>query len=372
MKIPLTDLKAQYLSLQDEINTAVTNVLSSGNYILGPNVQALEEEIADYCGTEFAVSVANGTDALVLCLDAYGIGPGDEVITSPYSFFATAEAISRVGAVPVFVDIDETSYNIDVSKIESSITKRTKAMIPVHLFGQPASMDKIMELANRDKLVVIEDACQAIGASFRGRKTGAFGHAACFSFFPTKNLSGYGDGGMITTSNEEFAGRMRMLRAHGSGKKYHNSTIGYNSRLDEIQAAILRVKLRHLDSWNEARRAKAERYNHLLKGLDLKLPEADSEAVHVYHLYVVRHPKRAEIIKGLENRQIGCGIYYPVPLHHQEAYKRQYSALSLPVAEAASRETFAIPLFPEMTDEQQTFVADELRKILEVIERQSE
>jgi dTDP-4-amino-4,6-dideoxygalactose transaminase len=371
MKIPLTDLKAQYLSLKDEINTAVTSVLSSGSYILGPNVQALEEEIAGYCGTEFAVSVANGTDALVLCLDAYGIGPGDEVITSPYSFFATAEAISRVGAVPVFVDIVEASYNIDDRKIESSITKRTKAIIPVHLFGQPASMDKIMELANRYNLIVIEDACQAIGASFRGRKTGALGHAACFSFFPTKNLSGYGDGGMITTNNEELAGRIRMLRAHGSSKKYYNSTIGYNSRLDEIQAAILRVKLRHLDSWNEARRAKAERYKNLLQGLGFKLPEADSEAVHVYHLYVVRHHKRAEIIKGLENRQIGCGIYYPIPLHQQEAYKLQYFAASLPVAEAASRETFAIPLFPEMTDEQQTFVAAELRKILEEIERQS-
>jgi dTDP-4-amino-4,6-dideoxygalactose transaminase len=371
MKIPLIDLKAGYLSLKDEINTSITGVLSSGNYILGPNVKALEEEIADYCGTKFAVSVANGTDALVLCLDAYGIGPGDEVITSPYSFFATAEAISRVGAVPVFVDIDEASYNIDYRKIESSITERTKAVIPVHLFGQPANMDKIMELANRCNLVVIEDACQAIGASFRGHKTGALGHAGCFSFFPTKNLGGYGDGGMITTSNEELAGRIRMLRAHGSSKKYYNSIIGYNSRLDEIQAAILRVKLKHLDSMNEARRAKAERYNNLLQELGFQLPEAESEAEHVYHLYILSHPKRAEIIKGLENRQIGCGIYYPVPLHRQEAYKLQYSGVSLPVVEAASNETFAIPLFPEMTDEQQNFVVAELRQILEEIERQS-
>lgn len=371
MKIPLTDLTAQYLSLKDEINTAVISVLSSGSYILGSNVQALEEEIADYCGTEFAVGAASGTDALVLCLDAYGIGPGDEVITTPYSFFATAEAISRVGAVPVFVDIDKASYNIGAGKIESSITKRTKAIIPVHLFGQPASMDKIMELANCYNLIVIEDACQAIGGSFKGRKTGSLGHAACFSFFPTKNLGGYGDGGMITTNNEELAKRIRMLRAHGSGKKYYNSTIGYNSRLDEIQAAILRVKLRRLDSWNEARRAKAERYQNLLQGLSFQLPETVSESVHVYHLYVIRHHKRAEIIKGLENRQIGCGIYYPVPLHQQEVYKLQYSDVSLPAAEAASREAFAIPLFPEMTEEQQTFVASELRKILEEIERQS-
>lgn len=369
MKIPLIDLKAGYLSLKDEIDTSVTSVLSSGNYILGPNVQALEKEIADYCGTKFAVSVANGTDALVLCLDAYGIGPGDEVITSPYSFFATAEAISRVGAVPVFVDINEASYNIDYKKIENSITKRTKAMIPVHLFGQPAIMDKIMELANRYNLIVIEDACQAIGASFKGLKTGALGHAGCFSFFPTKNLGGYGDGGMITTSNEEIAGRIRMLRAHGSKKKYYNSIIGYNSRLDEIHAAILRVKLRHLDSLNEARRAKAERYNNLLQGLGFILPVAESEAEHIYHLYILRHHKRAEIIKGLENMQIGCGIYYPVPLHQQEAYKLQYSDISLPVVEKASRETFAIPLFPEMTDEQQFFVVAELKKILAEIER---
>ncbi|TAH69105.1 MAG: DegT/DnrJ/EryC1/StrS family aminotransferase [Anaerolineaceae bacterium] len=369
MKIPLIDLRAGYLSLQDEINSAVTSVLSSGNYILGPNVQALEKEIADYCGTKFAVSVANGTDALVLCLDAYGIGPGDEVITTPYSFFATAEAISRVGATPVFVDIDEASYNIDYKKIENSITKRTKAILPVHLFGQPAPMDNIMDIANRYNLIVIEDACQAIGASFRGRKTGSLGHAACFSFFPTKNLGGYGDGGMITTNNEELAGRIRILRAHGSSKKYYNSIIGYNSRLDELQAAILRVKLGHLDSWNEARRVKAERYNNLLQGQGIKLPEAGSELEHVYHLYILRHPKRAEIIEGLQNRQIGCGIYYPLPLHRQEAYMLEYSDIYLPVVEAVYKETFAIPLFPEMTDEQQTFVAAELGKILEEIER---
>lgn len=371
MKIPLIDLKAGYLSLKDEIDTSVTNVLSSGNYILGPNVQALEKEIAQYCGTKFAISVANGTDALVLCLDAYGIGPGDEVITSPYSFFATAEAISRVGAVPVFVDIDEASYNIDCNKIEGIITKRTKAIIPVHLFGHPANMDEIMEVANRYNLIVIEDACQAIGASYRGHKTGSLGHAACFSFFPTKNLGGYGDGGMITTNNEDLAGRIRMLRAHGSSKKYYNSKIGYNSRLDEIQAAILRVKLKHLDKWNEARRTKAERYKNLLQGLGFIFPEADRETEHVYHLYILRHPKRAEIIKGLENMQIGCGIYYPVPLHQQEAYKLQYSDISLPVVEAASKETFAIPLFPEMSDEQQTYVAAELRKIIEEITRTS-
>lgn len=369
MMVPLMDLKAQYLSLQDEINKAITNVLSSEKYILGPNVRALEEEIADYCGTKFAVGVANGTDALVLCLDAYGIGPGDEVITSPYSFFATAEAISRVGAVPVFVDIDQISYNIDVQKIESSITKRTKAILPVHLFGQPALMDRIMELAKCYNLIVIEDACQAIGATYKGQKTGSLGHAGCFSFFPTKNLGGYGDGGMITTSDEELAGRLRKLRTHGSNKKYYNDIIGYNSRLDEIQAAILRVKLKYLDSWNEARRTKAEKYDKLLQRSEIKLPEVVKDAEHVYHLYIVRHQKRAEIIKGLEERQIGYGVYYPVPLHRQEAYKGKYSTAFLPEVEAASRETFAIPLFPEVTDEQIAIVAEELNNILQAIER---
>jgi dTDP-4-amino-4,6-dideoxygalactose transaminase len=230
-------------------------------------------------------------------------------------------------------------------------------------------MDKIMSLADRYDLRVVEDACQAMGASYKGKKTGSLGHAACFSFFPTKNLGGYGDGGMITTDDEEFAGRIRILRAHGCSKKYYNNIIGYNSRLDEIHAAILRVKLRYLDSWNETRRAKAECYNNLLRGLGLKLPEVVSGAIHIYHLYIIRHQKRTEIIKGLENSQIGCGVYYPVPLHRQEAYKLQYSAVSLPVVEAASKETFAIPLYPEMTDGQLTYVAAELSKILQAIER---
>ncbi|MHB1152958.1 MAG: DegT/DnrJ/EryC1/StrS family aminotransferase [Eubacteriales bacterium] len=366
--IPLLDLKAQYLSLKDEIIKAVDDVLSGGNYILGPNVKAFESEIADYCGTKYAVGVANGSDALVLCLDAYGIGPGDEVITTPYSFFATAEAISRVGAAPVFADIDQTSFNIDTNKIESVITKRTKAIIPVHLFGQPAEMDKIMSLAERYHLKVIEDACQAMGASYKGKKTGSLGHAACFSFFPSKNLGGYGDGGMITTDDEEFAGQIRILRAHGSSKKYYNNSIGYNSRLDELQAAILRIKLKYLDSWNEARRAKAECYNNILRESELKLPAAVPGAKHIYHLYIVSHQKRAEIMKGLETSQIGCGIYYPVPLHRQEVYKLQYSAVSLPVAETASKETFAIPLFPEMNEEQITHIAGALNKILHTIQ----
>jgi dTDP-4-amino-4,6-dideoxygalactose transaminase len=365
--IPLMDLKAQYFSIQDEINTAIADVLSGGNYILGPNVKAFEAEAACYCGTEFAVGVASGTDALVLCLDAYGIGPGDEVITSPYSFFATSEAVSRVGATPVFADIDEKSYNIDPYNIESKITKRTKAIIPVHLFGQPAAMDKIMEIAVYYNLKVIEDACQAMGASYQGKKAGALGHAGCFSFFPSKNLGCYGDGGMVTTNDEELAGRVKILRAHGSSKKYYNSIIGYNSRLDEIQAAVLRVKIKYLDIWNEKRRSKAEFYNNCFNGLGLKIPEAVSGAKHIYHLYVLQHRKRTEIIKGLEESQIGYGIYYPVPLHKQEAHKTHYSDICLPVAEAASKETFAIPLYPEMTEEQLDFVAMELKRILRTV-----
>lgn len=362
------DLKAQYFALKDEILKAVDDVLSGGSYILGPNVKAFEEETAAYCGTKCAVGAANGSDALVLCLDAYGIGPGDEVITSPYSFFATAEAISRVRATPVFADIDET-YNIDANKIEELITGRTKAIIPVHLFGQPAEMDTIMSAAERYDLKVIEDACQAMGASYKGKKTGALGHAACFSFFPSKNLGGYGDGGMITTDDEEFAARIRILRAHGSSKKYYNSVIGYNSRLDELQAAILRIKLRYLDIWNETRRRKAEYYNDLLRNSQLILPATISGTTHIYHLYTVRHPKRSEIMKELETSRIGCGIYYPVPLHRQEVYSRHYASISLPVAEAASKETFAIPLFPEITENQLAYVAAELTKILETLMR---
>ncbi|NLO90190.1 MAG: DegT/DnrJ/EryC1/StrS family aminotransferase [Clostridia bacterium] len=369
MKVPLMDLRAQYLSLQEEINDAVRRVLEGGRYILGPNVEALEEEVADYCGTKYAVGVASGTDALVLSLDALGIGPGDEVITTSYSFFATAEAISRVGARPVFVDIDKDTYNLDVSRIEEKITKHTKAILPVHLFGQMALMDKIMEIAQKHGLVVIEDACQAIGSSYRGRRAGSWGNTGCFSFFPTKNLGGYGDGGMITTNDYELAKRLRRLRAHGSQRKYYNETIGYNSRLDELQAAILRVKLRYLDLWNEARREKAWRYNNLLRGLGLKLPYVVQDTVHVYHLYVVAHRARGEIIHALQHKGVACGIYYPVPLHLQDAYKSLHSNPSLPMAERASEETFAIPLFPEKTESQQDYVVEQLGKILQTLEK---
>jgi dTDP-4-amino-4,6-dideoxygalactose transaminase len=368
MNIPLLDLKAQYLFLEEEIMEAVRGVLNSGRYILGPNVYAFEQEMAEFCGTKYAVGVGNGTDALVLSLDACGIGPGDEVITTSYSFFATAEAISRVGADPVFVDIDRNTYNMDVTQIEDKISERTRAILPVHLFGQMALMDQIMEIAHKRSLIVIEDACQAIGASYQGRRAGSWGDAGCFSFFPSKNLGGCGDGGMITTNDAILADRLRMLRAHGSRKKYYNEAIGYNSRLDELQAAILRVKLRYLETWNEARRKKAERYNSLLAGLDLKLPYTIPKAVPVYHLYIVAHPARNEIINALSRLGIGTGIYYPVPLHKLDVYKGLVQS-PLPVVEQASQETFAIPLFPEMTDSQQDYIAEQLAGILQDLEK---
>ncbi len=357
------DLHAQYQSLEQEIKAAVIEVLDSGHYILGPNVTALEQEVAAYCGTGFAVGVGNGTDALVLSLDALGIGPGDQVLTTSYSFFATAEAISRVGAQPVFIDVDPDTYNLDVNHLEAKINPRTKAILPVHLFGQPALMEIITKIANKHNLIVIEDACQAIGASYKGLQAGAMSHAGCFSFFPSKNLGGYGDGGMVTTNDAALADRLKMLRAHGSRKKYHNDIIGYNSRLDEIQAAILRVKLKHLDVWNQARREKAREYGRLLEGSGLKLPQTAVGADHIYHLYIVSHPERARIMDALNRHGISSGIYYPVPLHRQRVYSA-FNQEALPVVEKASLETFAIPLFPEMTVRQQQHVAEKMHQIL--------
>lgn len=363
--IPLLDLKKQYESIKGEIDEAVLGVLASGQYVLGPNVKAFEKEIAGYCGTDFAVSVANGTDALILILDAYGIGPGDEVITTPYSFFATAEAISRAGATPVFVDIDERTYNIDVSLIEDKITARTKAIIPVHLFGQMAMMNEIMEIANRNKLIVIEDACQAIGASYKNKKSGSWGHAACFSFFPTKNLGGYGDGGLITTNDKDFAERVKILRVHGSRRRYYNEAIGYNSRLDELQAAILRVKLKYIDKWNETRRKIANKYDSSLQETSLRHPFCSPECYHVYHLYIVRHEQRDKIVNELKESGISCGVYYPVPLHLQDAYQgKGYTEGSLPVVEQMSKETFAIPLYPELTDLLSDAVIENIKEVL--------
>lgn len=359
MFIPLLDLQAQYNQIKDEIESEVLGVLRSGHYILGPKVEVLERAIADYCNVEYAVGVANGTDALALSLDALGIGPGDEVITSPFTFYATAESISRLGATPVFVDIDPQTYNIDASQIEEKITQRTKAIIPVHIFGQPAEMDAINEIALKHGIKVIEDACQAIGAKYRGRKVGSLGDVACFSFFPSKNLGGAGDGGIVVTDDKELADKIRALRQHGSTKKYYHSLIGYNSRLDAIQAAIILVKLKYIDKWNEARREKALYYNELFAGTDVLTPVESEHVKHVYHLYIIRVPNRVDVECVLKSAGIGHGVYYPVPLHLQDVYKDLgYHEGDLPLSEAASHETLAIPLFPELKIEDMNTIAE--------------
>lgn len=358
MSIPLLDLKAQYLQIKEEIDDAILKVLDSCQFVFGPEMKRLEDGVAVYCGTKHAVAVGNGTDALVLALQACKIGPGDEVITTPFTFFASAETIASVGATPVFVDIDPATLNIDSHKIEEKITAHTKAIIAVHIFGQMAAMDKIMELAAKYRLKVIEDGAQAIGAEFQGRKAGSFADAGTFSFFPTKNLGGYGDGGMVVTNDDQIADKIRTLRFHGSRKKYYHEEIGQNSRLDEIQAAILNVKFQYLEAWNASRREKARVYDTLLSSLSgqgkIILPGKDPEALQVYHLYVLRSEQRETIAAALKENGIASGVYYPVPLHLQKAFAYLgYSRGDLPVAEKACTQALAIPCYPEITLEQQ-------------------
>ncbi|GAA0177443.1 DegT/DnrJ/EryC1/StrS family aminotransferase [Clostridium sediminicola] len=362
MKVNLLDLKAQYKGIEKEIDIAIKSVLESAHFIMGPNVKAFENEVADFTGVKHGIAVANGTDALMLVLKAYGIGEGDEVITTPFTFFASAETTSVVGATPVFADIDKNTFCIDADKIEEKITKKTKAIIPVHLFGQMCDMDRIMEIAEKHNLIVIEDACQAIGAEYKGKKAGAIGHAACYSFFPTKNLGGYGDGGMIVTNNDELCEKLKTLRVHGSSEKYVHSMIGHNSRLDEIQAAVLRVKLKYIDKWNNQRREKASIYNDLLDALDLKIPFEDEKCKHVYHLYSIQHKDRDKITSYLKENGVASGSYYPVPVHLQRVYESlNYTKGDLPVSEDACTKTFALPLYPEITLEQQKYVAKVLK-----------
>lgn len=351
--IPLLDLKAQYHSIKEELEQAALGVLESGRYVLGPEVTALEKEVASLSGTKHGIGVANGTDALLLTLDAMGIGAGDEVLTSPFTFFATAEVISQRGATPVFVDIDPHTYNLDVSQLEKKVSDRTKAVIPVHIFGQSADMDEVNAFARKHDLWVLEDAAQAIGASYGGIPVGSLGHAASYSFFPTKNLGGYGDGGMIVTDDDELAEKIRILRVHGSKPKYHHSLIGYNSRLDELQAALLRVKLKHLSRWNQARRKWASLYDRLLADVPVVCPRTAANRVHIYHLYIIQAEERDGIMAHLRERGIATGAYYPVPLHLQEVYRGLgYREGNLPVAEAVCKRSFALPLYPEMDEAQ--------------------
>jgi dTDP-4-amino-4,6-dideoxygalactose transaminase len=362
--IPLLDLSAQYQTIKEEINQAVAEVLESARFILGPQVQTFEQEIAAYCGVREGVGVANGTDALMLTLRALGIGPGDEVITTPFTFFASAETISQVGARPVFADIDPQTLNMDLNQWAEKITPRTKAVIGVHIFGQMFDVERVKSIAQQHNLKVIEDAAQAIGAEYRGAKAGSLGDAGIFSFFPTKNLGGYGDGGMIVTSDPALADALRMLRFHGCRTKYYHEQIGYNSRLDELQAAILRVKLRYLDAWNAARREKARVYDEAFAGSGLVPQGCDPLAQPTYHLYVLRTAKRQELMDALAAADIASAIYYPVPLHLQTAYRDLgYQAGDFPVAEEVCRQALAIPCYPELTSAQQRKIVQTIKEV---------
>ncbi|MGH9342746.1 MAG: DegT/DnrJ/EryC1/StrS family aminotransferase [Terriglobia bacterium] len=367
---PFVDLKAQFASIREEVMAAVTRVMESQQFILGHEVEAFEREVARQLGVKEVVSCASGTAALEIALQALRIGPGDEVITTPYTFVATAGAIATVGARPVFVDIDPATFNIDVSPIEAAITGKTRAIIPVHLFGLPADMDPILKIAARHDLAVIEDAAQAIGASYHGALAGNIGTLGCFSFFPSKNLGGAGDGGMVTTNDGELAGRLRLIRVHGSGKKYHYEMLGVNSRLDALQAAILRVKLPHLPGWTHRRQEIAARYEGLFAGQNpgetLVLPACASGRSHVFNQYVIRCPRRDSLREYLKERGIPTEVYYPAPLHLQPAFAYLgYQEGAFPQAEAASRETLALPIYPELRAESQAAVAQGIKSFFE-------
>ena len=363
VNVPLLDLKAQYHQIKEEIDAAVAEVFESQYFILGPKVKAFEERIAAYTGASYAIGCASGTDALLLALMALDVGPGDEVITTPYTFFATAGSIARLGAKPVFCDILPDTYNIDPDAIEAAITPKTKAIIPVHLYGLVADMDRILAIAVKNGIPVIEDAAQAIGSGSPWGDAGTLGHIGCFSFFPSKNLGGAGDGGMMTTNDESIAASLGILRVHGSKPKYYHSVVGVNSRLDALQAVVLDVKLNYLESWSEARRANAAMYNGLFadRGLldRISVPVTPEGFTHIFNQYVIRTPKRDELRDCLKEKGVGTEIYYPVPLHLQECFAGLgYGEDSMPVSEKAAAETLALPIYPELTDDMQAYVVD--------------
>ena len=365
---PFLDLKAQFASIREEVMAAVTSVLDSQQFILGPEVKELEDEIALKLGAKYAIGCASGTDALILVLMAAGIGPGDEVITTPFSFIATAGSIAQEGAKPIFVDIEPDSFNLDPRNLGAAITPNTRAIMPVHLFGLPADLDQILEIAKAKKLLVIEDAAQAIGSQYKGRFVGTIGDFGCFSFFPSKNLGAAGDGGLITTNDPVMAERLRMIRVHGSKQKYFHEVQGINSRLDALQAAILRVKLRHLDKWAEGRAARAHRYRQLFeqKGLARFIaypPVPPSLFVHVYNQFTIHAQRRDELRNFLTGAGIPTEIYYPLCLHLQKAFSHLgYRVGQMPVAEKASQEVLSLPVFPELTDAQQDAVVHAIEK----------
>jgi UDP-N-acetyl-3-dehydro-alpha-D-glucosamine 3-aminotranferase len=360
--IPPVDLKAQYASIQADIMAAINAVVEAQQFILGPQVSALETEVAEYCGARFAVGVASGTDALILALHAAGVGPGDEVLLPAFSFIASADTVSLLGAKPVFADIRPDTFNIDVDQLARLITPRTKAIMPVHLYGQPADMDPVLSIARTQGLKVVEDNAQAIGAKYKDKRTGSMGDFGCISFFPSKNLGAFGDGGMILTNSEGSADRLRSLRNHGSVKKYYSTEQGWNSRLDEIQAAILRVKLRHLDAWAAARRGKAATYNRLLSGISgVVTPAVAPWAEHVYHQYTIRVPQRDHVQEVLAAHRIASTVYYPTPMHLQPAYHSLgYKPGDLPESEGAAAEVLSLPIYPELKEQQIARVAEVL------------
>jgi len=359
MQVPLLDLKAQYATIKDEVLAAVSEVLESQHCIGGPKVAEVEEKIAGISECRFAVGVSSGTDAILNCLMSLDIGAGDEVITTPFTFFATVGCIVRTGAKPVLADIDARTFNINPELIEPVVTEKTKAIMPVHLFGQMADMDPIMEIANKYNLAVIEDAAQSITSTYKGRKAGSIGTAGCFSFFPSKNLGGIGDGGMIVTNDEQLYERLFIMRNHGSKPKYYHKYIGGNFRLDAIQAAALLVKLPYLDKWSEGRRRNAAYYDKKFSGTFVQTPYVNSDCVSVYNQYCIRVPKRDEIAAHLREKNIGCEIYYPVPIHLQECFRYLgHKEGDFPEAERAAKEVLALPIYPELTDEMKDYIVD--------------
>ena len=362
--IPMVNLKAQYEAIKEEIEQGIAETIANCSFILGPNVQAFEKEAAEYLGVKHAIGCASGTDALHLALKAEGISDGDEVITSAFTFIATAEAIKYVGATPVFVDIDEQTFNITVENIEKAITPKTKAIMPVHLFGQPADLTKIKALCDKHNLKLIEDCAQSFGARINGQQTGAIGNASGYSFFPSKNLGAFGDGGLVVTNSDETAKMLKMLRNHGSDVRYYHDVIGYNSRLDDIQAVVLRAKLKRIDQYNQARRHAAHLYSELMADLPLTTPYEDGVGEHVYHQYTLLCDRRDDVIAALQDKKIGCAVYYPVPLHQQNVFKDECAGLSLPVTESVAANCFSLPICPSLTDETVKEIVAVIRDVL--------
>jgi dTDP-4-amino-4,6-dideoxygalactose transaminase len=362
MNIPLLDLKAQYASIKEDVNKAIAEVLESQHFILGPKVDQCEKAIAAYSNCSHGIGVSSGSDALLACLMAENIGTGDEVITTPYTFFATVGAISRLGARPVFVDIDPATYNMDMSQVASKITKKTRAIIPVHLFGQMADMDTVMHLGEKHNLIVIEDAAQAIGAEYKGRRAGSIGHYGCFSFFPSKNLGAIGDAGMIVTNDAQRGEKLKVLRGHGAKPKYYHRIVGGNFRLDAVHAAVVSAKLPHLDSWTAARQRNAKRYDHLFRQamLPITLPVVTTDR-HIFNQYVIRSTSRDELQAFLKTKGIGSEVYYPVPMHLQDCFAYLgVKAGEFPESERAAKESLAIPVYPELNDVQASYVVESI------------